>query len=74
MTKFFYEWEDTTDPHATGIPDLGRYPHCRATTKAQVRREWREYCEMCEYCEMFTDLRPNPKIRVWRISYEKVKL
>jgi len=68
MAKFFYEWEDTTDPHATGVPDLGRHPEYRARTKAAVRKEWKEYCAT------FKDVRPNPKIRVWKISYEEVTL
>jgi hypothetical protein len=67
MKKFFYEWEDTSDKNSTGVPDLGRYPQYRATTKAQVRQEW------LEYLKDFPDLK-NPKIRVWRISYEEVTL
>ena len=67
MSKLFYEWEDISDKNATGVPDLGRYPHCRTFTKAAVRREWREYLKD------FPELK-NPKIRVWRIAYEEVKL
>ncbi len=68
MAKFFYEWEDTTDKRSTGIPDLGRYPEFRLRTKAAVRKEWKEYCAM------FKGVRPNPKIRVWKISFEEVTL
>ena len=67
MTKMFYEWEDTTDPHATGRPSLERHPWARALTKKQVRKEWRDYLQD------FPSLK-NPKIRVWRVSYETVKL
>lgn len=68
MTKLFYEWEDTTDRHSTGIPDLNRHPEFRLHTKAEVRKEW------AEYRSMFRGVRPNPKIRVWRVSYEEVTL
>jgi len=67
MTKMFYEWEDTTDPYATGVPDLGR--QFRATSKAVVRKEWREYLTV------FPNIAARkPKIRVWRISYDEVKV
>jgi hypothetical protein len=69
MTKMFYEWEDTSDRHATGIPDLGRYPWARATTKRQVRKEWSEY--LLAFPEVAIK---KPKIRVWKISYSEVKL
>ena len=67
MTKMFYEWEDTSDPHATGVPDLGRYPWARATTKKAVRKEVREY--LADFPEL-----KNPKIVVWKISYKEVKI
>jgi hypothetical protein len=67
MTIMLYEWEDTSDPHATGVPSLDRHSWARATTKAQVRKEWREYLKD------FPNLK-NPKIRVWRVAYEEVKL
>lgn len=67
MTKLFYEWEDASDPHATGVPDLVRYGWARATTKKQVRKEIREYLAS------FPDIK-NPKIVVWKISYEEVKV
>jgi len=66
MTIMYYEWEDTSDRHATGVPDLSRHHSARATTKAAVRREWREYLEA------FPQLKGKAKIRVWRISYEEV--
>ncbi len=31
MAKFFYDWEDTSDRFAPGVPDLGR--HSRLKTK-----------------------------------------
>jgi hypothetical protein len=71
MTKRFYEWEDTSDPHATGVPDFGKYPQYRLLTKTAVRKDVREYLKM------FPDIAARkPKIRVWRISYtvEKVKI
>jgi len=66
MAKFFYEWEDTTDKRSTGTPYLGQYPALRLYSKAAVRKEWKEYCAT------FKDVRPNPKIGVWKISYEEV--
>jgi len=68
MTKMFYEWEDTSDRHSTGVPDLGRYPEFRLKTKAAVRKDW------ADYCAMFKGERTQPKIRVWRVSYEEVTL
>jgi hypothetical protein len=68
MAKFFYDWEDTTDRHSTGIPDLGRYPEFRLRTKAAVRKDW------AKYTAMFKGERTQPKIRVWRVSYEEVTL
>ena len=69
MTKIFYEWEDTSDPHAVGHLDLGVYPQFRLLTKASVRKDWREYLAM------FPEIAVRkPKIRVWRVSYEEVKL
>jgi hypothetical protein len=69
MTKPFYCWEDTSDKNATGHPDLGTYPEFRLRTKAEVRRDWREYLEM------FPDIAVRkPKIRVWRVSFEEVQL
>jgi hypothetical protein len=67
MTKMFYEWEDTSDPNATGRPNMDRYPWARALTKRQVRKEWREYLHD------FPKLK-NPKIRVWKVSYKEVKV
>jgi hypothetical protein len=67
MSEAFYDWEDTSDKHATGVPDLARHARCK--TKAEVRKEWREYLEM------FPDIAVRkPKIRVWRIEYDEVKL
>jgi hypothetical protein len=69
MADFFYEWEDTSDRHSTGVPDLGRYPEFRLKTKAAVRKDWREYLVA------FPDIAiRKPKIRVWRISYDEVKI
>ena len=68
MAKIFYEWEDTTDPHALGRPELGVRPEFRLRTKAAVRKDWREYVEA------FASLKRTPKIRVWRISYDEVKV
>ena len=69
MGAWFYEWEDTSDRFSTGVPDLSRYVECRATTKKQVREEWREYLAA------FPDIaKRKPKIRVWRISYKEVKV
>ncbi len=67
MTKMFYEWQDVSDKYATGYPDLIRYEWARATTKKQVRKEIREYLAS------FPELK-NPKIVVWKISYEEVKV
>jgi hypothetical protein len=69
MTKMFYEWEDTSDPHATGVPDLGRHPWAHATTKKQVRKEWSDYLH-----DFPAIAARKPKIRVWKISYKEVKL
>jgi hypothetical protein len=69
MTKFFYEWEDTSDRYSTGVPDLGRHQWARAKTKAAVRQEWREYLAA------FPDIAiRKPKIRVWKVSYDEVSL
>lgn len=67
MTKLFYEWQDLSDRHATGRPDLERYEWSRATTKKEVREEVRDYLAS------FPDIK-NPKIVVWKISYSKVKI
>jgi hypothetical protein len=67
MTKMFYEWEDTSDPYAPGVPNPERYPWPRATTKKQVRQEWRDYLHA------FPSLK-SPKLRVWKISYKEVKV
>ena len=68
MAKMFYEWEDANDPNAGGHPNLGVYAHCRLKTKAAVRKDWKSYLSE------FPDLPWEPKIRVWRIAYEEVKL
>jgi hypothetical protein len=71
MTKMFYDWEDATDKYSTGYPDLGRYPQFRLYSKKAVREEWREY--MKEWMKE-AKVRPQPKIRVWKISYDEVTL
>jgi hypothetical protein len=68
MAIAFYEWEDANDPYAVGAPDLTRHPWARCLTRAQVRKEWEEYLKEVP------DLKHKPKIRVWKISYEKVKV
>jgi hypothetical protein len=68
MAKFFYEWEDANDPYATHVPDLGRYYWARCKTKRDVRREWKDYLNV------FPDLKHNPRLRVWKISYKTVKV
>ncbi len=68
MTIAFYEWEDAGDPCAGGAPDLTRYPWARCLTLAQVRKEWEEYLKD------FPNLEHKPKLRVWKVSYETVKV
>jgi hypothetical protein len=66
MTKRFYDWEDTSDPLSVGYPDLGRYE--RLKTKKAVREDWNKYLQM------FPSGGRKRTIRVWRISYEEVKV
>jgi hypothetical protein len=66
MTKFSYEWEDSSDKRSTGVPDLGRYPEFRLYTKAAVRQDVKHY--------LSTFPNAKAKIRVWKISYEEVTL
>jgi hypothetical protein len=68
MTIAFYEWEDANDPYAVGAPDLARDVWARCLTLSQVRKEWKEYLKD------FPDLEHKPKLRVWKISYETVKV
>jgi hypothetical protein len=68
MTILSYEWEDAGDPNAVGYPELECYGWGRCLTRAQVRKEWEEYLKD------FPDLEHKPRLRVWKISYETVKV
>jgi hypothetical protein len=69
MAKWFYDWADVSDPHTQNYPDLGRYEQYRLKTKKAVREEWREYLATFDFPP-----ERKPKIRVWRIAYEEVKV
>lgn len=58
-----YVWEDKNDPHATGVPDLGLIHK----TKKDALRDFGKYA-----AEM--DIPWAPKIRLWRIKSERVKV
>jgi hypothetical protein len=68
MTTYFYDWEDATDPYATGVPDLRRHPDFRLNSKAAVRKELRDYRASVR------GERSRPRFRVWRVSYEEVTI
>ena len=70
MNKLFYEWEDKSDPYATGCPDLGYYPPLRMCSKKAVREDWHDYVATLAR----EGVTRKPTIRVWRISYEEVTL
>lgn len=61
--KFWYEWEDVNDPHATGHPEFD--PEFRLRTKKAALADFREYASA-------RDFDWKPKIRLWRVWYEEV--
>ena len=61
-----YMWEDRNDPHATGVPDLEE--GSKYTSKKGALENFAVYAA---YSGVFSW---TPKIRLWRVKVEEVKV